>query len=120
MTFGTGRLKLRYKLGLLVAIPLSSTFALGTFVLWRDTDTIKNHPVIVLVLLSALVALIIFSVLFIRKLATSITTIQTISEGLAKGTLHKGISVNGLPETGIIGSAINTVREGVLHQTKFA
>ncbi|HEY5919108.1 MAG TPA: hypothetical protein VIU13_16940, partial [Chryseolinea sp.] len=79
MTFGFGRLKLSYKLSLLFAVPLASTFALGVFIFWNSIDTVKNHPISLLVLCSIVVADIVFSILFIKTLDTSISTIQTVS-----------------------------------------
>ena len=120
MTFGFGRLKLSYKLSLLVAVPLASTFALGAFIFWNSIDAVKNHPISLLVLCCIVVADIVFSMLFIRTLDTGISTIQNVSQRLASGRFDTGVNVNGLPETGDIGSAINIVREGVFRQTRFA
>lgn len=120
MTFGLGKLKLSYKLSLLVAIPLASTFALIALLLRDKVELLKEHLVatslLSLIILTGVSALI----LFVRKLGHGIVKIEDISRSLASGNFDKAIHVNGLPETGNISTAINFVREGVYRQTKFA
>lgn len=111
------RLKLLYKLNLLLLLP-SLLFA-GVFI-YFFRDGLKDHVTGIVISLLAAGILYVLASLYYRRLATSVETLKHVTQELASGNYSSLRRVNGVADTAVIGQTILQLTEDLARQSHFA
>ncbi|MEO5980633.1 MAG: GAF domain-containing protein [Chryseolinea sp.] len=117
MKFGFRSLKLNQKLSLLFSLPF--LLVVG-YLAYAFRHNLGEHVVGFLVLGLLLISFAVVTLTYIGKLGQGIKAVEEAIRSLADGNLDFSSNINGLPETTIIGKAMETLRADVVRQTEFA
>ena len=120
MNIGFSKLKLSYKLALLIAFPFLSLIVVSLYTLQKDFGVIANHPILFSVMMALVIIYAALTLDFIRKLINGIKSIEQNAASLASGMLHSNGEVSGLQEVTNINKGIKKLENDLARQTKFA